>query len=155
PGTGALVHAAPLGLGRHLDHVDVQHIDLEQGLDGLPDLGLVCLGMHLERVLVALGDHAVALLRHDRREQHAAGIAVHFESPPSSTLRAALETSTERAQTRSATSRALTSATSVRLRLRKERARPCSSAVVITTSGPSPRHSATSSAAALVRGSAN
>src|SRR5437660_12649341 len=62
----ALEQAAPLGLRLHLDDVDVHDLDVEQLLDGLPDLRLVRVAVHLEGVLV-LADLAVALLAHDRR----------------------------------------------------------------------------------------
>src|SRR4051794_8131681 len=49
-------HAAALRLRGHLADVDVEHRDVEDLLDGLADLGLVCLWVHAERVLAALGD---------------------------------------------------------------------------------------------------
>src|SRR3954454_10849514 len=61
----------PAALALPVDRVDRGHLDVEDLLDGLADLGLVRLGVDDERVL-ALVEQAVALLGHDRREQDVA-----------------------------------------------------------------------------------
>src|SRR5882672_3921068 len=74
--TDALDGTAPLGLGLHLDDRDVQDLDVEELLDGLADLRLVRILVHLERVAV-LRDLAVALLGDHGRDQHFAGMEAH------------------------------------------------------------------------------
>src|SRR5690349_1143514 len=64
----AQAHPGPAGLALPVDGVDRRHRDPERLLDGLADLGLVGARGHDERVL-ALVEQAVALLRHDGREQ--------------------------------------------------------------------------------------
>src|SRR6188472_4609188 len=75
-GLRAAAVVALLGLGLDLDDVDALDVDLEQLLDGLADLRLVCVRVHLERVL-ALVDQLVALLGHDRREQYLVRMKAH------------------------------------------------------------------------------
>jgi hypothetical protein len=58
-------HSHPLGLGTDLQGMDLLDLDLENRLNGLTDLGLVCLGMNLEGVLVIL-HHTAAFLGDDR-----------------------------------------------------------------------------------------
>src|SRR5207237_9767828 len=60
--------AAALGFRLHLEDVHALDVDLEQLLDGLPDLRLVRIRVDAERVL-ALVYQLVALLRHDCGEQ--------------------------------------------------------------------------------------
>ena len=68
--------AAPLRLRPHLDDVDGLHLHVEELLDGLPDLRLVRVRMHAERVLPVL-DQAVALLGDHRREQDFVRMEAH------------------------------------------------------------------------------
>src|SRR6476659_1275586 len=147
-------HPAALGLRRHLGDVHGDDVDLEDALHRLADLRLVGVGVHLERVLVALADHAVALLRHDGRDQDCAGIVSH-SLLPSSAARADFVTTSERAQTTSATSRVPTGTTCVRWRLRNDFSSADSSAPVTTTSGVVRPCSATRPAAFFVSGLSN
>src|SRR5690242_14940386 len=151
---GAASHPAALGLGGHLRDVDGDHVDLEDALHRLADLRLVGVGMHLERVLAALSDHAVALLGHDGRDQDCARIVSH-SLLPSSAARADFVTTSERAQTTSATSRVPTGTTCVRWRFRNDFSRCSSPSPVTTTSGVARPWSATRPAASLVCGAAN
>ena len=52
PGRVPLIMPAPLRLGLHLDDVDADDLDVEELLDGLADLRLVRVLVHLERVAV-------------------------------------------------------------------------------------------------------
>src|SRR5215210_4026195 len=72
----ALDVVALLRLRRHLHDVDRQHFDVEELLDGLPDLRLVRVFVDAERVLAVL-DQAVALLGDDRREQDLVRMQAH------------------------------------------------------------------------------
>src|SRR5205823_2501253 len=74
---------------------------VEELLDGLADLGLVRVRVDAEAVL-ALGDHRVRLLGHDRRLQDLAD--VHYAALPWTSGSAASLTSSARAQTTAATS---------------------------------------------------
>src|SRR5919112_159487 len=68
------------GLALAVQGVDRLHLDAEDALDRDADLGLVCPRVDDEGV-GALVEQAVALLRHDRREQHVARVLVqrgHF-----------------------------------------------------------------------------
>src|SRR4249920_507934 len=147
-------HPAALGLRRHLGDVHGDDVDLEDALHRLADLRLVSVGVHAERVLAALADHAVALLGHDRCDEDCAGIVSHSELP-SSTASAALVTTSERAQTTSATSSVPTGTTWVRCRFRNDRSSASSPSAVTTTSGVLRPCPATSSAAFFVFGSSN
>src|SRR3954451_11424394 len=75
PGAGAARGVAPaLGLGLHARGADLEHLDVgEELLDGLPDLRLVRLLVHAERVLAELGEHE-GLLGDDRADHHLAGL---------------------------------------------------------------------------------
>src|SRR4051812_42592155 len=64
---------APLGLGLHGHRADLDHVDLEELLDGLADLRLVGAGVHPERVLVRRRED-VALLADDRADDDLAGV---------------------------------------------------------------------------------
>src|SRR5882672_7597351 len=137
----ALERAAPLRLRLHRHDVHVQDTDVEELLDGLADLRLVRVLMHLERVL-AVGDHRVALLADDRRQKHLAcmqrHLALHLiqrakRSPGRMEMRqhfhplalpwtsgsAASLTSSARAQTTAATSSSDGDVTRTRSRFRK------------------------------------
>src|SRR5439155_26957510 len=72
------LQTAALRLRLHLGDVHAQHLDVEELLDRLPDLGLVRIRMDSERVGVAALDLRVALLRYDRREQHLVGMKTHL-----------------------------------------------------------------------------
>src|SRR3954451_1340940 len=70
------------GLAWTVDGVDARHLHVEHLLDRDLDLGLVGAGAHQEGVLVRV-EEAVALLAHDRRDQHVAVVLVevaHFDS---------------------------------------------------------------------------
>src|SRR3970040_378285 len=67
---------APLRLRLDLEDVHALDLDVEELLDRLPDLGLVRVLVHLERVL-AVGDERVALLRDDRGQQDLIGVKTH------------------------------------------------------------------------------
>src|SRR4029077_5077307 len=112
----ALVDAAPLGLRLHLDDVHVHDVDVEELLDGLPDLRLVRVRVHLERVLV-LRDLLVALLRDHGPDQHFARMQAHEPRPCTSGSAASL-TSSARAHTTCATSSSSGVTTMTRSRLR-------------------------------------
>ena len=144
-------HAAALRLGGHLDHVDALDLDAEELLDGLAHLRLVGVLVHLERVL-AVGETGVALLGHDRGDEHVGGVHDAF---PSTSGSAASLTSTERAQTIGATSSSDGTVTSTRSRLRNDLIRPISSSCATTTSGVSLPHFSTSALACLVDGVSN
>src|SRR5262249_3883933 len=112
----ALVDAAPLRLRLHRNDVDLENADVEELLDGLPDLRLVRVRMDLERVL-ALVDHRVALLAHDGCEQDLAG--VHQAALPWTSGSADSLTSSARAQTTAATSSSAGVVTTTRSTFRK------------------------------------
>src|SRR5438132_2142038 len=95
-GARALDQPTPLRLGRHLDDVHGDDRDVEELLDGLPDLRLVRVLVHLERVAV-LDDLVVALLAHDRADEDLSGMKAHEALPCTSGSAASLTTS-ERAQ---------------------------------------------------------
>src|SRR4051795_3734782 len=88
-GVGTLADARPRPalLARPVQRVDRGDLDLEDGLDGDLDLGLVRVGGDEERVLV-LVQQPVALLAHHRGEQDVAVVADldvgHFTSPSAS-----------------------------------------------------------------------
>src|SRR5437016_553085 len=71
---------APLRLGLHLEDVHALHLDAEELLDRLADLGLVRILVHPERVL-AIGDERVALLRDDRGDQDLIRMKAHSGVP--------------------------------------------------------------------------
>src|SRR5262249_7350689 len=77
----AAVQPAPLGLRVHLRGANSADLDLEDLLDRLGDLQLVCAIVHPEGVL-ALGHQGIALLGDDRLDDHLA--RVHQESPSTS-----------------------------------------------------------------------
>src|SRR5215218_9271858 len=149
----ASVHAAPFWLGLDLEDVHALDVHVEQLLDRLPDLRLVRLVVHAERVLVAL-DQAVALLRHDRSDEDVTGLELH-RTISSTRSRAAWLASMERAHTSAPTSRSDGSSTSTRSRLRNDLTKPSSSGWASTTRGRSLPHASTSAAAAFVDGSPN
>src|SRR5262249_8867078 len=68
-----------LGLRLHLGDVHGDDLDAEDLLDRLADLRLVRVGMDAERVLPIL-DLVVALLGHDRSDQHLTGREAHSAS---------------------------------------------------------------------------
>src|SRR5215212_6885412 len=74
PLAGAARGVAPaLRLGGDGGRADVEHLDLEQRLDGLLDLRLVRVLVHAERVLVGRRQH-VGLLGDDGPDDHLAGL---------------------------------------------------------------------------------
>src|SRR5437763_648179 len=103
-GPDAAVEAAPLRLRLHLDDVDALDLDVEELLDGLAHLRLVCVLVDLERVLVAR-DLLVALLRDHRADQHFRRMQAHERAAlPCTASSAVWLTSSDRAQTTCVTS---------------------------------------------------
>src|SRR5438874_4070056 len=80
-GLAAFDHAAALRLRAHLDHVHALDVDVEQLLDGLPDLRLVRIRVNPERVAVVSLYLLVALLGNHRREQDLVGMQAHEALP--------------------------------------------------------------------------
>src|SRR3954447_12271708 len=76
-GAGA---AVALALALAVERVHAEHLDVEDRLDGVADLGLAGVGVDAERVDV-LVEQGVGLLAHDRLDDDVAGI-LHW-SPPS------------------------------------------------------------------------
>src|SRR6476646_8340996 len=101
-GARPLAVVAHLRLRRDLDDVDRSDLDAEQLLDRLPDLRLVRVLVHAERVLAVL-DQAVALLGDHGRQEHLVRMQTH-EAFPCTASSAASLTSSARAQTTAATS---------------------------------------------------
>src|SRR5262249_54849112 len=149
---GAPMQAAPLRLRLHLGDVHAQHRDVEELLDGLADLRLVRVRVDAKRVGVVPLDLRVALLRHDRGEQHFVGMQAH-EALPCTASSASCVTRTERAQTSAATSSSEGVTTTARSRLRNDLLTFCSSSPATTTSGSSLPHEPSSSTALRVDGS--
>src|SRR5919202_2661443 len=120
-----------------LDLRDVDALDLhvEELLDRLADLRLVRLRVHAEGVL-AVGDQRVALLAHDRREEHLVRMEAHVALPCTSGSAASV-TRSERAHTTAATSSSLGEATTTRSRLRNDFATASCSGSATTTAGSS------------------
>src|SRR5262245_41764750 len=142
--------AAALGLRLHLEHLHVLDPDLEELLDGLADLRLVRVGVHLERVL-ALLDLAVALLGDDRREEHLVRMQAHAALPWTRGSASSV-ISTERAQTTEATSSSSGTVTSTFGRLRNDLISASSPSVATTTVGVSLPQSSSSRRACFVEG---
>src|SRR5262249_33648151 len=156
----ALREPAPLRLRLHLDHVHALDLHVEELLDGLADLCLVRVLVHLERVL-AIGDERVALLRHHggeedlvRMQAHAASSSVVTPARPRTCGSAASEMSTERAQTSDATSSSAGATISTRSRLRNDLITTSSSSVTTASVGRSD-HPESNSAAFRVLGVSN
>src|SRR5581483_4809425 len=158
--------AAALGLRLHLRHVHARYVHGEQLLDRLPDLGLVRVAVHAERVL-AVADQAVALLGDDRRDQDLVRVQAHDVSsplpgPPRCPFPARAATSgsadsltrSDRAHTTAATSSSSGVVTATWARFRNDFSAVSSSPVTTTTSGSSLPQAPTSAAACLVDGSA-
>src|SRR4051794_8450529 len=172
PGTGpAGGHAAALGLARHLRRADLEHMHVEERLDGLLDLRLVRLVMHPERVLLGRRQH-VGLLRDDGPDDH---LAVFHQASASLRSSAALtssrprlsfcaravrlssaacETTSVAARTRSATPTSSTCRTTTRARLRKDLAAVSSSSASATSTLP-PRWACSRLEALAVLGASN
>src|SRR5687768_2664685 len=131
-GARALRHPAPLRLRLHLEDVHVLDVDLEELLDGLANLRLVRVLVHLEGVL-AVGDQAVALLRHHRRKQDLVRMEAH-EALPCTRGSAASVIRTLFAHATVATSSSDGTVTSTRGRLRNDLISVSSSSVATTTS---------------------
>src|SRR3954466_6046584 len=158
--TGGLAAALGLGLDRH--RADLDHVDVEQRLDGLADLRLVGARVDPERVLLRGGQH-VGLLADDRADDDLAcvhqALASSFFSPLAravSSSRAVGLTSTLAAPIRSATPTfavGITDRTSARLR--NDRATRSSASPRTTSSEPLAPQSDRSLAAALVETSSN
>src|ERR671933_1443933 len=143
------LEAAALRL--RLDLRDVHALDLhvEELLDRLADLRLVRLRVHAERVL-AVGDQRVALLAHDRREQHFVRVEAH-DALPCTSGSAASVTRSVRAHASAATSSSPGEVTATRSRLRNDFVTASCSSVATTTAGSSAEPSRL--AAAFVDGS--
>src|SRR5262245_610767 len=152
-GAGALAVVPHLWLRRDLDDVDRDHLDAEELLDRLPDLRLVRVLVHAERVLAVL-DQAVALLGDHRREQNLVRMKAH-EALPWTASSAASLTSSARAQTTAATSTSDGWTTTTRSRLRNDLTSPTSSSVATTSTGRSWPHASMNAAAFFVDGSSN
>src|SRR3954449_2878919 len=154
PGPGAAGgDAAALGLGGDLGGADLDHVHVEQRLDGLLDLRLVRLVVHAERVLVG-GRQDVALLGDDRADDHLAVVHQDFASLRAravSESSAACEATSVAARTRSATPMSSTCRTITRERLRKDLAAVSSSSASAISTEP-PRCAFRSSAALDVLG---
>src|SRR4051794_4131700 len=150
-GPGATPDVALLGLGLDLDDVHGLDVDAEQLFDRLPDLRLVRVRVHLERVL-ALVDQLVALLGHDRGEQNLVRMKAHWALPCTCSS-AGSEMSSERAQTTWVTSSSDGTVMTTRSRLRNDLIRPSSSSCATTRIGRSLSHFSTRPRAALVEGS--
>ena len=134
PGRVPLISPRRFGFGRHLDDVHADDLDVEELLDGLADLRLVRVLVHLERVAV-LDDLVVALLADDGRDQDLAGMEAHDAALPCTSGSAASLTTSERAQTTCATSSSAGTVTSTRGRLRNDLISVSSSSVATTTVG--------------------
>src|SRR5690349_6095708 len=146
--------AAALGLGGHGRGADLEHVDVEQALDGLLDLRLVRVGVHAERVLAGRGQH-VRLLGHDRADQNLGVVHQERSSRRARAVRlssAACDTTTVAAPTRSATPTSSTAMTATPAMLRNDLAAARSSSASATRTAP-PRCPFSSSAARLVDGS--
>src|SRR5690348_3981665 len=152
-GARALDHPAPLRLGRHLDDVHAEDRDLEELFDGLADLRLVRVLVHLERVAV-LCDLVVALLAHHGLDQDLRGVETH-EALPCTSGSAASVTTSERAHTTCATSSSAGTVTSTLGRLRNDLISVSSSSAATMTVGASWPQPCKSSAACFVEGSSN
>src|SRR5436190_7099821 len=113
----ALEGAATLRLRLDLDHVHACDLDLEELLDGVPDLRLVRVGMDAERVAPARRVR-IRLLADDRGKDDLARVHGYSAFPCTSGSAASL-TSSERAQTTAPTSTSLGPITTTRSRLRK------------------------------------
>src|SRR3954451_9743817 len=152
PGPGAAGgDAAALGLGGDLGGAHLDHVDVEQRLDGLLDLGLVRLVVHAERVLVGGRQH-VALLGDDRADDHLR--VVHQEAFLARATRlssAAWLSTSVAAPTRSATPTSSTCMTFTRARLRNDLAAASSPSARATSTAP-PRWSSSRPAAWAVDG---
>src|SRR5436190_7092275 len=83
-GLAALDEAAALRLRADLNHVYALDVDVEQLLDGLPDLRLVRVGMDAKRVAVVVLDLLVALLGYDGRQEHLIRMQTHELALPCS-----------------------------------------------------------------------
>src|SRR5690349_9591241 len=152
-GARALDHPAPLRLGRHLDDVHAEDRDLEELLDGLADLRLVRVLVHLERVAVLL-DLVVALLADHRLDQDLSGVQAHDALPCTRGSAASVRTS-ERAQTTCATSSSDGTVTSTRGRFRNDLISVTSSSVATITVGVSWPQPSSRSTACFVDGASN
>src|SRR3954468_1807441 len=86
-----------------VERVDRGDLDVEHLLDRDLDLGLVRVGPDDERVLVVV-EQAVALLAHDRRDQHVAVVLVQGAHSPSSSAWVCSMDSAEPASTKPAAS---------------------------------------------------
>src|SRR2546423_1933258 len=149
----AAVEAGRLRLRLALRAVHALGLHVEELLDGLPHLGLVRPRVHAEGVL-AVGDQRVALLAHDRREEHFVRMQAH-EALPCTSGSAASVTRSERAQTTAATSSSPGEVTATRSRFRNDFTNASCSGSATTTAGSSLPHSASSAAAVFVDGSKN
>src|SRR5262249_53245993 len=145
-GARAGEHPAPLRLGLHLDDVHADDVDVEELLDRLPDLRLVRVLVHLERVAV-LGDLVVALLAHDGRDEDLGGMKAHALTPAFALTSgsAASLTTSERAHTTCATSSSAGTVTSTFSRLRNDLMSISSSSVTTSSVGVCWPHVASSS----------
>src|SRR5512132_2835339 len=142
--TRALAVVPHLRLRWDLEHVHRDDLDAEELLDRLPDLRLVRVLVHAERVLAVL-DQAVALLGDHGRQEHLVRMEAH-EALPCTASRAASLTSSARAQTTAATSTSDGWMPTTRSRLRNDLTR---------STGRSWPHDSRNATAFLVDGSSN
>src|SRR5215203_5489072 len=116
--------AAALGLGLHAERADLDHVDVEELLDGLLDLGLVRVGVDAERVAVR-GREDVGLLRHDGADDdlarvHQAALLSRLAPRAVSASIAVCDATSVAAPTMSATPAASPGSTVTRARLRND-----------------------------------
>src|SRR5512132_1900188 len=152
-GARALAVVPHLRLRRDLDHVHRDHLDAEELLDGLPDLCLVRVLVHAERVLAVL-DQAVALLGDHGSEQDFVRMQAQDALPCIASSAASL-TSSARAQTTAATSTSAGRMTTTRSRFRNDFASAASSSLATTSTGRSWPQASMNAAAFFVDGSSN
>src|SRR4029453_691401 len=152
-GLAALDEAAALRLRAHLDHVHALDVDVEQLLDGLPDLRLVRIRVDAERVAVVGLDLLVALLGDHRSEEDFVGMQTHELTLPCTSSSAPSLTRSERAQTSAETSTSDGVTTCTPWRLRNDLAITSSSSATTRTSGRSFPQASRKAAALFVEGS--
>src|SRR6202162_3768462 len=130
-GAPALDVVALLRLRRDLGHVHRDDLDAEELLNRLPDLGLVSVLVHAERVLAVL-DQAVALLGDHGREEHLVRMQAHEAVPWTACSTPGL-TSRPRPQTTPATSSSEDRTTTTRSRFRNDLTSPASSSLATSS----------------------
>src|ERR671923_62078 len=149
----ALDPVAPLRLRLDLDDVHARDLDVEELLDRLPDLRLVRVLVHAERVLVVL-DEAVALLRDHGCEQDLVRMETHAALLWTAS-RAPSVTSSALAQTTSATVRFRAARIVTPSILRNDLMSAVSSSFATSTTGASLPQDSRKATAFFVEGSSN